>query len=164
MVKPKLKKTSAKKPKDNKLSVRDSIKLAVLHQEQGVSCYELTKRFGKKILERTIYRHAKKPLDQLSNNVDRRTKNPGRPKKVDARRERIILRSLKKLCTESVAFTAGKVLEESNLAEEGINKRDVQRCLRKNNYRYLQSRKKGLLIGNDKTVRVAWARKHVKNP
>ena len=122
------------------------------------------KRFGKDIPERTIYRHAKKSLDQPDNSIDRRHKNPGRPKKVDARRERIIVRSLKKLRNESVAFTAGRILEESNLAEEGINTRDVQRCLRKNNYRYLQSRKKGLLSATNKKVRVAWARKNVRKP
>ena len=47
--------------KYKKLSNLDSLKLAILHQEHKVSCYELVKWFGKDIPERTIYRHAQKP-------------------------------------------------------------------------------------------------------
>ena len=42
---------------------------------------------------------------------------------MDTRRERIIVRSLKKLQNESVAFTAGRILEESNLTQEGLTHR-----------------------------------------
>ena len=45
------------------------------------------------------------------------------------RMERKIIRALHKLRSEEVAFTAGRILEETNLAAEGINTRDVCRCL-----------------------------------
>ena len=73
------KKKQQKKAVYKKITPRDSLKLAVLRQEGGISCYELVKRFGKKIPERTIYRHAKKPLVE-SAPVDRRHKNRRRPK------------------------------------------------------------------------------------
>lgn len=147
-----------------KLSVGDSIKLAVLHQEQGVSCYKLAKRF-KNIPERTVYRHAKKPLDQLTiPEHDQRHKNPGRPTKLNNRMERLIIRTLLRLRKDGAAFTAGKILEETNLAAQGINTRDICRCLRRHGYKYLQSRKKGLLTGDDKQLRVAWAKDKIKKP
>ena len=55
-------------------------------------------------------------------------------------------------------------MEETNLASEGINTRDVCRCLRRHKYRYLQSRKKGLLSAKDKTIRVAWAKGNLNKP
>eukprot|EP00794_Sanderia_malayensis_P002082 gene2082-2360_t len=147
-----------------KISPHQSIKLALLHQEQGVSCYELVKRFGKHIPARKIYRHTKKPLDQPTSSIDGRHANPGRPKKLDTRMERTILRTFMKLREQGAAFTAGHILEESNLALYGINTRDVCHCLRRNNYRYLQSRKKGLLSANDKKLRVTWAKENIGKP
>ena len=96
--------------------------------------------------------------------IDRRRRNPGRPKKLNKRMERVIIRTLKRLRKDGAAFTAGRILEESGLAQYGINTRDVRGCLRKNKYRYLQSRKKGLLSENDKKLRVAWAREYSKKP
>ena len=148
--------------KKKTLPQRDSIKLAILHQEQKVSGYELVKRYGKDIPERTIYRHAKRSLDKPF--VDRRHKNIGRPKKLTCRMERTLLRTLTKLRKDGASFTAGRILEESGLECYGINSRDVCRCLRKNKYRYLQSRKKGLLSANDKKLRVAWAKENVRKP
>ena len=161
-VKNQKKPTTTKKYKT--LSQRDSLKLAILHQEEGISCYKLVQRFGKSIPARTIYRHAKRPLDQPTESVDRRKQNPGRPKKINTRMERTILRTFKKLREEGASFTAGRILEETGLAEHGINVKNVCSCLRKNNYRYLQSRKKGLLSSNDKKLRVAWAREYLKKP
>ena len=153
------------KKKYQKISQRDSIKLAVLHQEHGVSCPDLIDRFQKlKVSPRTICRHAKKPLDQPTASMDARHNNPGRPKKLDARKERIILRALLKLRADGDAFTAGKILEETGLQQAGINARDICRCLRRNNYRYLQSRKKGLLSAKDKKQRVAWAKEKIRLP
>ena len=154
---------NVRRQKRKNLSPYNSIKLGVLHQEQGVSCYELVKRFGKEIPERTIYRHAKKPLGNFEN-IDRRHENKGRPRKLDARMERTIIRSLHRLRSEEAAFTAGRILEDTNLARYGITSRDVCRCLRRNKYRYLQSRKKGLLSANDKKLRVAWAKEHINKP
>ena len=153
------------KKRYQKISTRDSIKLAVLHQEQGVSVPDLIKRFAKlKASPRSICRHAKKPLDQPTLSIDARHNNPGRPKKLTARIERVILRALVQLRAEGAAFTAGRILEQTNLHLEGVNKRDICRCLRRNNYRYLQSRKKGLLSAKDKKLRVTWAKQNVGKP
>lgn len=146
------------KTKEKSMDQRTSIYIRVLHQEAGVSIKELKQRFPK-FSERTIYRHAKdeSPTDK----IDQRKYNKGRPKKINARYERTILRTLKILRKKSAHFTSRDIIEEADLTGV-VSRRTVRRILNKNNYRYLQARKKGLLKEKDKRERVSFARKYVK--
>jgi len=94
----------------SKIGLRSSMMLRILHQEFHISCYALVKRYGHKFAERSIYRHAKKPMDEAEA-FDRRHNNKGRPRKLSLRDERCIVRSLNALRRERTEFTSGKIQE-----------------------------------------------------
>ena len=78
------------------MDLKTSMKLRILHHECGISCYQLAKRYRRQYSERTIYRHAKRAVDE-KDVFDRRKENKGRPKKITMRMERIIIRTLSRL-------------------------------------------------------------------
>ena len=141
-----------------KMDLKTSLKLRILHHECGVSCYQLAKRYGRHYSERTIYRHAKRAVDE-KDVFDRRKENKGRPKKLTMRMERIIIRTLLRLRREQVGFSSQKIRETAGLPLH-ISSRDIKRCLGKYGYNYVQSRKKGLLSSKDKILRTKFARQH----
>ena len=142
---------------------RTSLLLRILHQQHGVSCYQLVKRFGNKYSGRSVYRHAKKPLDADEQATDRRRFNKGRPRKLSLKEERIIIRTLKILREEAHEFSSKKIQDRAGLRRE-ISNRDIRRCLGKHGYKYCQSRKKGLLNERDKRQRLSFARHYSKVP
>jgi len=135
-----------------KINVAKSMLLRALHQESGVSCKELVKRYPQHAA-RSIYRHATATRQDYT---DKRHANKGRPKKLDNRQERLVVRTLLRLRKERASFTAKKIQEEANLTH--VSTKTIHRTLTKNGYRYRQSRKKGLLSENDKTKRLKFAR------
>lgn len=137
--------------KQKKIDTRMSLYIKVLHQEGGVSCKEIKKRFPQYAL-RSIYRHSKKPL-----HIDQRKFNKGRPKKLTERYERKILRAVHNLRKEVSSFTAKRIQEEAQAGH--VTTRTVRRCLRKHGFHYRQSRKKGLVSKQDKKIRLTFARK-----
>lgn len=145
----------------SKIDDKMSILLRTLHQENGVSCYELVKRYGKQYAERSIYRHAKKPLQEST--VDKRKYNKGRPRKLTPRMERIIIRTVVRLRKERREFTSRKIQEVAGVGKL-VNNRDIRTCLRKNGFSYCQSRKKGLVTERDKVKRLKFARENVNKP
>ena len=147
--------------KKQKIDLKSSMLLRVLHQEQGLSCPELVKRYGNRFAERSIYRHAKKSM--VDDTIDKRKFNKGRPRKITPRMERIILRTVKRLRMVQREFSSWKIQEMAGLGNQ-ITNRDIRRCLQKHGYRYCQSRKKGLLSVKDKVRRLKFARKMIKYP
>lgn len=145
--------------KRERIDLHQSIQLRILHQQFGISAYELTKQFPN-FAERSIYRHAKRPIKDVK---DGRHKNKGRPCKLKNRDERNILRSIQRLRKERAAFSSKKIQEEAGLTHEVSNK-SVRRVSRKNRFRYCQTRKKGLLSHNDKKERLVFARANVTRP
>ena len=142
-----------------KISAQESIRLRILHQEFGVSCYELAKQ-NTNFAERSIYRHAKKPVEETK---DRRHQNKGRPKKTTPRDERNVMRALHGLRKNCAAFSSKRIQEEAGLSQTTSNK-TVRRVLRRHGYKYVQTRKKGLLTEKDKKGRLAFAKENVKKP
>ena len=140
-----------------KITMEESMRLRVLHQEVGVSCYELCKRYPQ-FAERSVYRHAKIPMEKKE---DLCQKNKGRPKKTTPRMERNIVRALNGLRKSSAAFSSKRIQEEAGLSQITCNK-TVRRVLRKHGYKYVQTRKKGLLMETDKRHRLAFAKLHSK--
>jgi len=135
-----------------KIDLKSSALLKALHQECGVSCAELCRRY-KQFAPRSIYRHA----TAKGSCEDRRHANPGRPRKLDCRDERLIVRTLKRLRKERASFSAKKIQEETALFH--VSLKTIHRTLRKFGYKYRQSRKKGLLSQLDKVKRLQYARR-----
>ena len=145
--------------KTTKIDPKTSVYIKFLHQEQGVSCKDIKKRFPKYAL-RSIYRHAKKPLS--SDGVDHRKFNKGRPKILTKRDERKVVRAVYTLRQDVAAFTAKRIQVESQT--QHVNTKTVRRCLKKNGFGYRHSRKKGLVSKADKNKRIQFARTHINSP
>ena len=140
------------KRKYEKIGLKASMYIRVLHQEQGISGPELVKRFPQ-FSERSIYRHAASTTLDVE---DKRKNNKGRPRKLNEREERKIVRTLKRLRKERASFSSKHIQHESKISHVSI--KTLTRVLRKNGYRYLQSRKKGLLSEQDRKKRIKAAR------
>ena len=142
-----------------KIGPEASLYFRIQHQDYGVSCYALAKRHTN-YAERSVYRHAKKPLDSFDKH-NKQHDNKGRPRSLTVRDERNVFKALHNLRKESAAFTSQKIQNAAGLTAKTCN-RTVRRVLRKKGYGYRQTRKKGLLTENDKTLRLNFARLNVK--
>ena len=97
--------------------------------------------------------------ESISNNSAQRPRTKsGRPKKLGARTQRQLLRTLKLLRRTRGNFTAKDIMVECRLSEADISVRTVQRFLNQQGYRFLQTRKKGLMKRQDLQQRLKFAR------
>lgn len=142
--------------KRRQVSTRHSAEMAALHHT-GMSIKDICQLFSQYSV-RSVHRHAKKPIGE-DNPSDQRRQNPGRPAKLSDHDRRSILRTIKRLRqTEGSSFTSKRILVEAGLVGR-VSCRTVRRFLNKSGYRYLQSRKKGLLKQSDLVRRVKFSRK-----
>ena len=132
-------------------------KIPLEHSAQIKAAYQLSKVRGKELLKlfpqyskAAVYKHAKKPLngDPV---FDKRKQNKGRPKKLSPQDERSILRAVPRLQMEVGNFTSKRVQLESGITN--VCNKTVRNVLNKGGYRYLRSRKKGLLHVKDLKAR-----------
>ena len=82
----------------------------------------------------------------------------GRPEKLTARHKRLILRELLKLRKSHGNVTVQNIMSTVQLDRNIVSQRTVSRFLNKCGYRYLQARKKGLLLASDLKKRLRFAR------
>ena len=129
--------------KKQKIDLKSSMLLRVLHQEQGLSCPELVKRYGNRFAERSIYRHAKKSM--VDDTIDKRKFNKGRPRKITPRMERIILRTVKRLRMVQREFSSWKIQGMAGFGNQ-ITNRDIRRCLQKIWVQILPIEKEGVVV------------------
>ena len=81
----------------------ESVYMRYLHQDKGLSCNQILKRFPQ-YSRATTCRHMKRPIDH--NVFDHRVNNSARPKKLTERDERNIMHPLHRLRISSGSFTA----------------------------------------------------------
>jgi len=74
-----------------------------------------------------------------------------------------VLRMLHQLRREQASFCSGIIHERAGLSQH-MSHRCMRRNLRQNGFRYLQSRKKGILTQKDYALRYNFARKMPKHP
>ena len=91
-----------------------------------------------------------------------KSKRVGRPKRINERMERLLLRTLTKLREQNVNFTVEELINECDIDPSTVSRRTVSRYLNKWGYRYLQARKKELLSEKDKRNRIIYARRMKK--
>ena len=143
----------------SKISPDVSVHLAYLHQDLGLSCKDLLKRYPK-IPKTTILRHAKKKIG--APRVDKRKKNTGRPRKLSDRDVRHLEGTLTKLRDEIGDIFSTDVERECGFAH--ASNRTIRRGLRRKGYKYSQCRKKGQLTKEDLTKRLKFAKKCQRFP
>lgn len=144
--------------KYKKVPLRTSIYIRVLN-ETGFKAKDIQRKIPSVSL-RQIYRHLKKPVEEDVS--DKRKKNTGRPRLMTVRDERKMLRNLVNLRNDRACFSVRRLQEESDLGH--VSTRTVCRHLHSNGYGYYQSRKKGLVTAKDRTIRLAFAKRHLKTP
>ena len=143
-----------KKPEKAKMNPFHAAQIQVL-KRSGVVGQALLKKFPQ-YSRSTIYEWAAKPLNNEVL-VDRRKFNKGRPCKLSDQDERSIVRSIGKLRESDGHFTSKRVQVES--AVNHVTNRTVRNCMNRNGYKYLRSRKKGLLSVQDMKKRTKYCRK-----
>ena len=85
-------------------------------------------------------------------------KKTGRPKKLNVRQERNLIRAVKHLRAKNGNYTVKDIMAECRIKESEVGVRTVQRFLNRRGYFYLQARKKGLLRNSDLRKRLQFAR------
>ena len=110
----------------------------------GISIATVSRITRKDIKDRTI---------QIS------SKRTGRPRKIDERSERQIVRAVKRLRRINGNFRVKDIMRDCNISETDVNIRTVQRVLNRNGFYFLQARKKGLMRNSDLRKRLQFARK-----
>ena len=123
-----------------------------LHQDQKVRGRDIVKRFPL-YSKSNIYAIMKQPIE-MKKAPDGRTRNRGRPRKLTARDQRKIIRLVPQLRREG----ARRIQIEAGI-DPNISLRTIRRCLNEHGYKYLQSRKKGLMSQTDVTKRLKFARR-----
>ena len=103
----------------------------------------------------TIYEWAAKPISKTVP-VDNRKFNKGRPSMITKQDERQILRAVIKLRSTVGHFTSKRIQVESGTTH--LSNKTIRNCLNKHSYRYLRSRKKGLLTQLDLKKRLKYCR------
>lgn len=84
--------------------------------------------------------------------------SPGRPRKLNIREERMLLRQIKVLREENPNFCSGKLMESCGISSKQVSNRTIRRLLHKNGFGCRQSRKKGVLTRQDIRRRYMYAR------
>lgn len=97
----------------------------------------------------SVYRILKRLKKRNSDDVTKTKKPMGRPRKLSARVERLILRQIKDLRQQEGNFTIKRVMERSGVSTAEVSCRTVQRMLESHGYRYVNARQKGILSTKD---------------
>ena len=139
----------------SKMSIEHSCQIRVLFQVSGVRGKALYKMFPQ-YSRSCIYEHAAKPINGEPT-FDKRKYNKG-VKKVSLHDERNVLRTLQKLRVTDGSFTSQRIQLDSGVGSKVCN-RTVRRVLNKNGYGYYQSRKKGMLLKKDLSIRLRFCQK-----
>ena len=147
-------KTKKKKEKKCQVTLVHSCEMRALHQKAGVPITELKKLFPT-YSRRTIQRHAKRPVGDVS---ERKKNAGGRPPKVTDVDRRAIIRAVSSLRrNEGANFTSGRVKVVAGVTH--LSNRTVRRVLNKAGYKYRQARRKGLLNAVDLKTRLKFCKK-----
>ena len=133
-----------------------SFRLRYLFQDKGVRGKELLKLYPE-YSGTSLYRHAVKSIDSIQI-FDKRKFNKGTPKKVSLREERIILREIRNLREEFGSFAIKRLRLVSGIVDKACDE-TVRNLLKSEGYKFLISRKKGLLKPKDLKERLKSSRK-----
>lgn len=119
----------------------------IAQKYRGMRQREIMERFG--LSRSTVYRILKEVKTMKRSRVPDKKKLAGRPRKLSARQVRLLLRQIASLREEEGNFTVKRLMERVGLKMREVSCRTVQGFLHSNGYRYLNSRKKGVLLNTD---------------
>ena len=112
----------------------------------------------------SVSRITKTPL--LGKRDKKRTRNHptirssrGRPKTLSLRTERYLERELNKMQQTEGTFYVSDLMTRTGIPSEVISPRSVRRCLNRKGYRFVQTRRKGVLTAQDFSTRARFAKR-----
>lgn len=88
----------------------------------------------------------------------RKINKGGRPKKLNERDVRELIRCLKSLREREGTFTSKRLAKEAGIDTKNVSMRTIRRAMNKAGYKYLQTRKKGILKKTDLKKRLSFAK------
>lgn len=130
-----------------------------LARDKKLSVQEIVQQCN--VSRATAYRIMKTNL--MEDKRDDKKHPGGRPKKLSAREERKIIRTLKCLRHEEGNFSSIRLMSRAGISQKNVSNRTVRRFLEQNGYHFLQARKKGLLTSKDVKERLAFAKRMKKS-
>ena len=137
----------------------DNRKRAVIYylsKIQGLSIRQIAKKCN--VPRSTVWRISKMDLSSRQPSTMPKERR-GRPRKLNARLERKLRRSIQILREREGNFTIKRLMENACISTEDISESTISRFLKGQGYYYLQARKKGLLKKIDLKKRRIFARK-----
>ena len=142
----------------NKVPLKTSMHIRILHQEYGMKVGEIMERYPN-IPRRTIAYHAKRKQNDES--ADGRVRNKGRPRILTSRDCRRIKNEIAILREfDTCNFSAGKLQRICDLNEK-CSTSTIYRRLKELGYRFMNTRQKGLMSKRDHELRLKFAKKCV---
>lgn len=109
------------------------------------------------------YGESKKSNAQKRSVQGKKPPKIGRPNILSTRDKRLLARCIKKLREENINFTVKQLIEFSGLSLKKASYRTYVRAINEMGYKYLQTRKKGMLSARDKRNRYKFAREQLKH-
>ena len=137
---------------NRKMPLEVPVQLRYLHQEKGVKMCELLKREEFACYSKSnVYLHAKQPVNTIRK--DQWYKNKGRPQLLSERDNHRMIRAISTLWNTEGSFSARRLKVAASI-DPNISDYTVRRSLNQKGYRYLQSRRKGLM--SQKDIKNVW--------
>lgn len=145
----------AKKPR---VSLRHSAEMAALHQHPTypVSIAKIRKLFPQ-YSQATIYRHTKMPVGR-DLPVNKSKFNKGRPRKLTEPDCDRLVQAVEDLRNTDGTFTSPRIAVKAEL-ESAVSNRTIRRALNRKGYKYLTTRRKGIMTEKDFSDRVQFCKK-----
>ena len=140
-----------------RVSTELSTYLKFLHQEQGISVRQLSKRYPQFGLS-TIWRHASSKINMHPKSKCIRS---GRPPKITVRDERLIMRTFLAAREANGNVTSKRVGLGAGITH--VHNRTVRRVLNRHGYCPRQARRKGLLNKKDLLKRVQFSKQIIEH-
>ena len=94
----------------------------------------------------------------LKGNCSESCRKAGRPRLLNERMERMLLRTFQDLRRKSANFSVSNIISECGFDPKIVHRRTISRYFNNNGFKLRQARKKGLLNENDKRLRTSYAR------
>ena len=138
-----------------KVSCRQSAYIHHLYTDLGETVRSIRKRFPQ-LSVATVWRHAVKSASCPATSKGSALGNNGRRKKLTARDERAVIRSLLFLREREGNFSARRVQVVAGM--EKVHVRTIRRVLNRHGYGYRQARRKRLMSSGDRKRRVNFAK------
>ena len=131
-----------------------------LSKFQGLSIRKVAKECN--VSRATVWRMRHMNIGTKTSSKNR-SEGRGRPRKLTARQQRQLKRSIQILREQEGNFTISRLMEHATISRREVSESTFCRFMHGEGYHYLQARKKGLLTKTDMKKRRIFSRKMIKH-